>query len=26
MLDSEVFWEGSKGYFVIRTAELQPKR
>ena len=26
VLDSEVFWEGSKGYFVIRNAELQPKR
>lgn len=26
VLDSEVFWEGSKGYFVIRNAELQTKR
>ena len=26
VLDSEVFWEGSKGYFVIRNAELLPKR
>ena len=25
ILDSEVFWESSKGYFVIKNAELQPK-
>lgn len=25
ILDSEVFWESSKGYFVIKNAELHPK-
>jgi diphthamide synthase (EF-2-diphthine--ammonia ligase) len=25
ILDSEVFWEDSKGYFVIKDAKLQQK-
>jgi uncharacterized protein (TIGR00290 family) len=26
ILDSEVFWEGTKGYFIIKKAELRAKR